>query len=558
MRMIIKAGPYIGPRGGKWADPMHTHPWKAPKSTAKKKGKVVVKKKGKPPGSQISPGRRAKLDALGVGRLPPGNIPKGDIDYRLSAKDTGWVIRWRAPNGKMINAYSEAFHERQAAKKWERVERFGKDVDALTESIISQLAQADPGTVAHADLTATAVIALTGLRPGNHSLKAVSGNSGVTTLEPGHVTVAGGAAHLEFVGKSHAVNTATVSNPVVVAAIGHYLANPVSTTHLMPAVLTSMRDLLPDGMKLKDLRTIKAIHWADEAVADFTGAPPPLSGNEKKDTKTVAAALKAMSTVVANKLNNTPAIARSSYIPPRIFGAWLKKVGAAKLAKAFLAHSALDMGGAIGDADRHGEDWPDEGGVEAEPEWYPIPSWLNEAWDELEAHPASVGHTHRALVKAVPDLISQEKRRLDGRLKWKGLDLSIEHRAGSTRHWSDPNTGETGANPMFVDYGYIRRTVDADDEHTDVFVGPFPDDSPFVFIVRQMRAPDFTKFDENKVMIGFGDRDVAAQTYLAHYNDPRFLGHIDRYNADQFVDFIKLKGRSPDRGESIPDSGWRS
>ena len=34
--LIVKGGPYIGKRGGKWADPKHTIPWKEPKPVAKK------------------------------------------------------------------------------------------------------------------------------------------------------------------------------------------------------------------------------------------------------------------------------------------------------------------------------------------------------------------------------------------------------------------------------------------------------------------------------------------------------------------------------------------
>lgn len=46
-------------------------------------------------------------------------------------------------------------------------------------------------------------------------------------------------------------------------------------------------------------------------------------------------------------------------------------------------------------------------------------------------------------------------RKLDGRMKWKGLDISIENEPGSVRYWKDRN-GNKGQTLMKVPYGYIR------------------------------------------------------------------------------------------------------
>lgn len=147
-----------------------------------------------------------------------------------------------------------------------------------------------------------------------------------------------------------------------------------------------------------------------------------------------------------------------------------------------------------------------------------------------------------------PDVLENEKRRLDKRMRWRGLDISIENQAGSTRHWTDGTT--SGWNPMWADYGYIRRTTDHDGEHLDVFVGPFPDAAARVWVVRQRKHPAFTQFDENKVLIGFDGESLARDTYLAHYSDPRFLGELYPVDADVFAAFVRDHGRCPTQAEA--------
>lgn len=146
-----------------------------------------------------------------------------------------------------------------------------------------------------------------------------------------------------------------------------------------------------------------------------------------------------------------------------------------------------------------------------------------------------------------PDLLQASKRVLDDRRRWRGLDVSIENRSGSTRHWVDGT--RSGSSIMFVDYGYFRLSRDNDGEHVDVFLGQTPDDAGVVWVVKQMRSPKFTTFDENKVLIGFEDGEVARQTYLAHYDNPRFFGGMSGFEAEAFAEFMRIHRRVPEPGE---------
>lgn len=124
-------------------------------------------------------------------------------------------------------------------------------------------------------------------------------------------------------------------------------------------------------------------------------------------------------------------------------------------------------------------------------------------------------------------------RRLDDRYEFQGLKISIENAAGSTRHWEDPHSGESGDTEMKYDYGYIRMTEGTDGDHVDVYIGPnrYADT---VWVVYQMKKPDFKQYDEQKCMLGFDSEEEARAAYLQHYNDERFLGRIFKMPFDDF------------------------
>lgn len=105
-----------------------------------------------------------------------------------------------------------------------------------------------------------------------------------------------------------------------------------------------------------------------------------------------------------------------------------------------------------------------------------------------------------------------------GRLKLHGLEISIENPRGSMRH----GIGEGGKKwsvRMPTAYGYIKRTVGADDSHVDCFIGPHLK-SPHVFVIDQvdLRAGDW---DEHKVCLGFGSERQAREAYAKAFSDGR-------------------------------------
>lgn len=131
--------------------------------------------------------------------------------------------------------------------------------------------------------------------------------------------------------------------------------------------------------------------------------------------------------------------------------------------------------------------------------------------------------------------------KLHKRIKFQGMDISIENRKGSKRHWKDRD-GNEGDTLMQADYGYIRRTVGNDGDHVDAYIGP-NEESTKVFVIHQVR-PDSGEFDEDKVMLGFDSADEAKEMYLKHYNSPKFFGSMDELDMNTFQD--KVIGKEVD------------
>jgi hypothetical protein len=147
----------------------------------------------------------------------------------------------------------------------------------------------------------------------------------------------------------------------------------------------------------------------------------------------------------------------------------------------------------------------------------------------------------------------RKARKLHGKRRWRGLDISIENAAGTERTWHNPDTGESGGSYLPNAYGYIRGTIGADGDHVDVICGPHMDSAVNVYLVRQRKAPDFQAYDEDKVLLGFGSDEEARSAYFRQYDDPRYIGDtIYVMPADQFAQLIRVHRDTP------PLHHWRA
>lgn len=120
------------------------------------------------------------------------------------------------------------------------------------------------------------------------------------------------------------------------------------------------------------------------------------------------------------------------------------------------------------------------------------------------------------------------------KISWRGLTLAIENEAGSVRTFRNPD-GSIGEKRLVYPYGYVCQSTGADGDEVDVFVGPDLDTAPVVYIVRAQSKGDWSRYDEDKVMLGFASLEDAEHVFLACYDDPRFLGEIVPMPVDEFA-----------------------
>jgi hypothetical protein len=126
-----------------------------------------------------------------------------------------------------------------------------------------------------------------------------------------------------------------------------------------------------------------------------------------------------------------------------------------------------------------------------------------------------------------------------GRVRWNGLDISIENPKGSKRSGVSKN-GHRWSVRLPAHYGYIRGTEGRDGDHVDIYMGPDPH-SDRVYVVDQVDART-KKADEHKVMLGFSSEDAARSAYERGFSDGRGkdrIGAMKQLSVDQFKGWLK-------------------
>lgn len=296
-----------------------------------------VKPRAKPPGSQLEPKMLAKLKELGADKLPPADVPVSDIKVNLDAGDSGALMTWKqtSRSGRVSqqSAYTAAFHARNAEEKWKRVQAIEPHIEAIGEGLKKSLQDRKLPQREREAAAIASFIRETGLRPTDGAESIKHGHFGISSLQGRHVKVKGDKVHLDFIGKEGVRNRTVIRDPANVEFVKEvmkstgpkdFLFKEASSGDAIKTLKAVSKDVGgPEDILIKDLRTVNATRWGQEAVKTFKGPPPPLSGDAKKDSKLIAKAVLEMSGEVSKRLNNNPAMARDNYIHPKVFKQWL-------------------------------------------------------------------------------------------------------------------------------------------------------------------------------------------------------------------------------------------
>lgn len=139
------------------------------------------------------------------------------------------------------------------------------------------------------------------------------------------------------------------------------------------------------------------------------------------------------------------------------------------------------------------------------------------------------------------ELAEDGEHELRGHLRFQGLRVAVENKKGDVRSGKDKD-GKPWRTVMKHPYGYLEAPAKGKDgESIDVYVGP-KKNAPDAFVVHQHKD-NGKGHDEDKVMLGFGSEDEARKAYLAHYDDPKFLGPISTVPVDKLKEMVERKER---------------
>jgi hypothetical protein len=120
-----------------------------------------------------------------------------------------------------------------------------------------------------------------------------------------------------------------------------------------------------------------------------------------------------------------------------------------------------------------------------------------------------------------------------------GLAIAIENAKGSYRGGIGKD-GKEWRVKMPSHYGRIKGTTGADNEHADVYVGPYPK-TKRVWVIDQLDA-ETGKFDEHKIWIGWPSKTSIITAYHAAFSDGKAgdrLGKITEMSIDGLKDWLK-------------------
>jgi DNA topoisomerase IB len=290
--------------------------------------------------------RRSVLTSPGITRTrrgkgfsyegPDGEPPDDETVERIKSLviPPAWKNVWISPHpnghiqavgtdvaGRRQYLYHQAWQQERAEEKFDRVLAMSKKLPEWRASIATDL---EGRGFARERVLALALhlIDLGYFRAGGEQYAEENDSHGLATLLCEHVTVRRGAVAFDFPAKSGVRRSLEIEDPAVVKVVRSLLRRECPSDRFLVTRSASgwadvhaddlnarFKELLGDDYTVKDLRTW---HGTVLAAAAFVDADPPVS---KKVIKRVTSAVMKE---VSDELGNTPAVARSSYVDPRV------------------------------------------------------------------------------------------------------------------------------------------------------------------------------------------------------------------------------------------------
>ncbi|MDB5162456.1 MAG: topoisomerase [Candidatus Saccharibacteria bacterium] len=228
--------------------------------------------------------------------------------------------------GRLQSIYHPAFRMKQEKLKFDRILRFAEHLPELRRQVEKDLARKRLGK----DKVLACIIKLIDeayFRVGSDRYAKEHQTYGVTTLRSKHAQISRTHVTFDFIGKSGKEHIKTIDDPTIARIIKQLDELPGYEIFRYQDTEGKMHDIHPadvneyikkymgEEFTAKDFRT-----WGGTLLATSAVIKDELEddANETARKRAVASIVKR----VAKRLGNTPAVARSSYIDPRVIIAY--------------------------------------------------------------------------------------------------------------------------------------------------------------------------------------------------------------------------------------------
>lgn len=309
------------------------------------------------------PGYTRVRQAQGFGYLDSGGSPIADQQTlaRIQALviPPAWRDVWICPDplghlqttgvdaaGRRQYVYHELWRQQQDELKFEHMERFARALPEMRESLLAAMGhgrQLDRGRVLACSIR---LLDVGMFRVGSDVYEKEDGHLGLATIAKSNVSITEEGILFDYVAKEGVRQVHLVQDPPCVEIVSalkrrrgggaHLLAfRERGAWHQVHAHLINerLKALIGESFSAKNFRTWNGTLLAAVSVARADGEVR----NERARLRVIAQAARD----VADVLGNTPAVARSSYIDPRVFDRYLTGRTIAKELEA-IGHRGLD------------------------------------------------------------------------------------------------------------------------------------------------------------------------------------------------------------------------
>lgn len=279
-------------------------------------------------------GRRRITNARELARIDALAVPPAWQDVEIARSSSSKVIaRGVDSAGRTQAIYSPAHRRRQEKKKYARILRFAQRLPALRKHVDKDLRRRHRRL--DEDTVVACVVKLIDqefFRVGNPEYARRHAHYGVTTLRRKHTDVSGSRVTFDYIGKSGKRHVTTVRDRQLVRVLTQLEEMPGyeifrffdedGIIHNVDSkrVNAYVKKHMGEEFSAKDFRT-----WGGTLLA--TSALLALERtSDDESAADDAEVIRRVVEDVAERLGNTPAVTKDSYIDPRVFGAFEDRV----------------------------------------------------------------------------------------------------------------------------------------------------------------------------------------------------------------------------------------